>query len=106
MVQLTQELLSWFVGHKWSRKFGIKRKTTKKLVLHYEDQLTDEWQSVFNHALGIKSVTTPMGKPFNPTRLEMSLLRLVVWIPQSPCFRSSDFASFHGHALAQCLLLL
>mmetsp|Transcript_29825 Transcript_29825/g.54141 ORF Transcript_29825/g.54141 Transcript_29825/m.54141 type:complete len:415 (+) Transcript_29825:115-1359(+) len=29
----------------------------KEVVVHYEDQLTNEWQSVFNHALGLKSVS-------------------------------------------------
>ncbi|KAL3787359.1 hypothetical protein HJC23_004384 [Cyclotella cryptica] len=34
----------------------------KEVVLHYEDQLTNEWQSVFNHALGLKSVSDAYGK--------------------------------------------
>jgi hypothetical protein len=43
----------------------------KEVVIHYEDQLTNEWQSVFNHALGIKAVTDAYGKPVpNPYDLE------------------------------------
>lgn len=38
-----------------------KISTDQEVVLHYEDQLTNEWQSVFNHALGIKSVTDAYG---------------------------------------------
>jgi SAM-dependent methyltransferase len=39
----------------------------KEVVIHYEDQLTNEWQSVFRHALGLKSVTDAYGKPIpNP----------------------------------------
>jgi SAM-dependent methyltransferase len=34
----------------------------KEVVVHYEDQLTNEWQSVFNHALGLKSVSDAYGK--------------------------------------------
>lgn len=34
----------------------------KEVVVHYEDQLVNEWQSVFNHALGIKSVSDAYGK--------------------------------------------
>jgi hypothetical protein len=42
----------------------------KEVVLHYEDQLTNEWQSVFNHALGIKSVSDAYGKTIpNPYSL-------------------------------------
>ena len=29
----------------------------KEVVIHYEDQLNNEWKSVFNHALGYKKVT-------------------------------------------------
>eukprot|EP00584_Thalassiosira_punctigera_P009681 CAMPEP_0172526508 /NCGR_PEP_ID=MMETSP1067-20121228/1421_1 /TAXON_ID=265564 ORGANISM="Thalassiosira punctigera, Strain Tpunct2005C2" /NCGR_SAMPLE_ID=MMETSP1067 /ASSEMBLY_ACC=CAM_ASM_000444 /LENGTH=424 /DNA_ID=CAMNT_0013310039 /DNA_START=134 /DNA_END=1408 /DNA_ORIENTATION=+ len=35
----------------------------KEVVIHYEDQLTNEWRSVFNHALGIKSVSDAYGRP-------------------------------------------
>lgn len=43
----------------------------KEIVVHYEDQLTNEWQSVFNHALGIKEVTDAYGKPIpNPYELQ------------------------------------
>lgn len=35
----------------------------KEVVVHYEDQLTNEWQSVFNHALGLKSVSDAYGTP-------------------------------------------
>jgi len=39
----------------------------KEVVLHYEDQLTNEWQSVFNHAFGLKPVTDAYGNPIpNP----------------------------------------
>jgi len=42
----------------------------KEIVLHYEDQLTNEWQSVFNHVLGLKSVSDAYGKPIpNPYEL-------------------------------------
>jgi len=42
----------------------------KEVVLHYEDQLTNEWQSVFNHVLGLKSVSDAYGKPIsNPYEL-------------------------------------
>merc|ERR1712071_567066 len=34
----------------------------KEVVIHYEDQLTNEWQSVFNHALGLKPATDAYGK--------------------------------------------
>jgi len=33
----------------------------KEVVIHYEDQLTNEWQSVFNHGLGLKSVSDAYG---------------------------------------------
>jgi len=33
----------------------------KEIVIHYEDQVTNEWQSVFNHVLGIKSVSDAYG---------------------------------------------
>jgi len=43
----------------------------KEIVLHYEDQLTNEWQSVFNHALGLKSVSDAYGNDIpNPYALE------------------------------------
>ena len=35
----------------------------KEVVIHYEDQLTNEWQSVFRHALGLKSVDDAYGNP-------------------------------------------
>jgi len=35
----------------------------KEIAIHYEDQLTNEWQSVFNHVLGIKSVSDAYGNP-------------------------------------------
>merc|ERR1719445_1876012 len=35
----------------------------KEIVIHYEDQLTNEWQSVFNHALGINLVSDAYGNP-------------------------------------------
>jgi len=42
----------------------------KEVVIHYEDQLTNEWQSVFNHALGIKSVSDAYNQPIpNPYAL-------------------------------------
>ena len=42
----------------------------KEVVIHYEDQLTNEWQSVFNHALGLKSVSDAYGKDIpNPYQL-------------------------------------
>jgi hypothetical protein len=85
MVQLTQEplLVCWT---EMVQEVRNKAKDDKEVVLHYEDQLTNEWQSVFNHALGIKSVTTPMGKPFNPTPLKCLCRGLWCWIPQSLCF--------------------
>jgi len=36
---------------------------TKDIVLHYEDQVTNEWQSVFNHVLGINSVSDAYDNP-------------------------------------------
>mmetsp|Transcript_26485 Transcript_26485/g.63550 ORF Transcript_26485/g.63550 Transcript_26485/m.63550 type:complete len:416 (+) Transcript_26485:127-1374(+) len=43
----------------------------KEVVVHYEDQLTNEWQSVFNHALGLKSVSDAYGKAIpNPYALQ------------------------------------
>jgi hypothetical protein len=48
-----------------------ERSPSKEIVVHYEDQLTNEWQSVFNHALGLKSVSDAYGKPIpNPYVLE------------------------------------
>lgn len=35
---------------------------SREVVLHYEDQLTNEWQSVFRHVLGLKKVTDAYGK--------------------------------------------
>jgi len=40
------------------------------VVIHYEDQLTNEWQSVFNHALGLKTVQDAYG---NTIQTPMSL---------------------------------
>ena len=41
----------------------------KEVVIHYEDQLNNEWKSVFNHALGYKKVTdaynTEIDTPYN-----------------------------------------
>ena len=41
----------------------------KEIVIHYEDQKDNEWKSVFNHALGYKSVTDAYGNkietPYN-----------------------------------------
>jgi len=34
-----------------------KNASDKEVVVHYEDQLNNEWKSVFNHALGYKTVT-------------------------------------------------
>jgi len=34
----------------------------KEVVLHYEDQATNEWQSVFNHVLGTRNVVDAYGK--------------------------------------------
>jgi len=34
----------------------------KEVVLHYEDQVTNEWQSVFNHVLGLRNVVDAYGK--------------------------------------------
>lgn len=34
-----------------------KNAEEKEIVIHYEDQLNNEWKSVFNHALGYKKVT-------------------------------------------------
>lgn len=46
-----------------------KREEEKQVVIHYEDQLTNEWKSVFNHALGKKTVKDAYGKdvdtPYN-----------------------------------------
>jgi len=43
----------------------------KEVVIHYEDQLTNEWQSVFNHALGLKSVSDAYNQPIpNPYALD------------------------------------
>mmetsp|Transcript_33524 Transcript_33524/g.66233 ORF Transcript_33524/g.66233 Transcript_33524/m.66233 type:complete len:450 (-) Transcript_33524:291-1640(-) len=33
-----------------------------EIVIHYEDQLMNEWKSVFNHALGYKQVTDAYGR--------------------------------------------
>lgn len=42
----------------------------KDVVIHYEDQLTNEWQSVFNHALGLKTVSDAYGNTIpNPYAL-------------------------------------
>lgn len=35
----------------------------QEVVLHYEDQLTNEWKSVFNHALGLKGVVDAYNNP-------------------------------------------
>mmetsp|Transcript_34442 Transcript_34442/g.72501 ORF Transcript_34442/g.72501 Transcript_34442/m.72501 type:complete len:353 (+) Transcript_34442:876-1934(+) len=40
-----------------------RKNNYKEVVIHYEDQLTNEWQSVFNHALGLKSVSDAYNKP-------------------------------------------
>jgi hypothetical protein len=40
-----------------------KKQSNKEIVLHYEDQLTNEWQSVFKHALGLKSISDAYGSP-------------------------------------------
>jgi len=37
-------------------------KDDMEVVLHYEDQLTNEWQSVFRHALGLKEAKDAYGK--------------------------------------------
>lgn len=39
---------------------GVRERTNaenNEVVIHYEDQLNNEWKSVFNHALGYKKVT-------------------------------------------------
>jgi hypothetical protein len=38
-----------------------EREEDKEVVIHYEDQLGNEWKSVFNHALGLKKVTDAYG---------------------------------------------
>ena len=38
-----------------------QREAEKEVVVHYEDQLGNEWKSVFNHALGLKKVTDAYG---------------------------------------------
>lgn len=38
-----------------------EREANKEVVLHYEDQLGNEWKSVFNHALGFNKVTDAYG---------------------------------------------
>ena len=39
------------------------READKEVVIHYEDQLGNEWKSVFNHALGFKKVEDAYGTP-------------------------------------------
>eukprot|EP00928_Gymnodinium_smaydae_P033327 TRINITY_DN23903_c0_g1_i1.p1 TRINITY_DN23903_c0_g1~~TRINITY_DN23903_c0_g1_i1.p1 ORF type:complete len:412 (-),score=44.68 TRINITY_DN23903_c0_g1_i1:87-1295(-) len=39
-----------------------EREKDKEVVIHYEDQLGNEWKSVFNHALGVKKVTDAYGQ--------------------------------------------
>lgn len=42
----------------------------KEVVIHYEDQLTNEWQSVFKHGIGLKAVSDAYGKEIpNPYSL-------------------------------------
>lgn len=40
-----------------------EQQTPKEVVIHYEDQLTNEWRSVFNHILGNKPVSDAYGRP-------------------------------------------
>jgi hypothetical protein len=40
-----------------------EKQSDKEVVLHYEDQLTNEWQSVFKHALGLKPISDAYGSP-------------------------------------------
>lgn len=45
----------------YSDKNSRHKKKKREVVLHYEDQLMNEWKSVFNHALGNKKVTDAYG---------------------------------------------
>ena len=38
-----------------------EREEEKEIVIHYKDQKDNEWKSVFNHALGYKTVTDAYG---------------------------------------------
>lgn len=38
-----------------------EREGDKEVTIHYEDQASNEWKSVFNHALGVKRVTDAYG---------------------------------------------
>lgn len=42
-----------------------EREADKEVVIHYEDQLGNEWKSVFNHALGFKEVSDAYGNQVN-----------------------------------------
>mmetsp|Transcript_41952 Transcript_41952/g.47678 ORF Transcript_41952/g.47678 Transcript_41952/m.47678 type:complete len:428 (+) Transcript_41952:57-1340(+) len=52
---------------------AIRSKTkqqNREVVLHYEDQVTNEWQSVFKHSLGLSSVKNAYGNTI-PTPYEL-----------------------------------